>query len=91
MYDRAAARLLGRADGFSDQAVTRQIARAKEVQPTDPRAADKLWDRFDRMIVDRAPFVPMLQPAGVALVSARVGNFQYHPLWYTLFDQLWVR
>jgi len=27
----------------------------------------------------------------VALVSPRVGNYQYHPLWFTLLDQLWVR
>jgi hypothetical protein len=27
----------------------------------------------------------------VTLVSERVGNYQYHPLWGTLIDQLWVR
>jgi hypothetical protein len=27
----------------------------------------------------------------VQLVSRRVGNYQYHPLWFTLLDQLWVR
>jgi len=33
----------------------------------------------------------MYNPRGVALTSERAGNFQYHPLWFTLLDQLWVR
>jgi YVTN family beta-propeller protein len=77
--------------GFSDRAVDRQIAQALELQQTDPTAADELWARIDRMIVERAPFVPMYNLRGVVLVSERVGNFQYHPLWFTLLDQLWVR
>jgi hypothetical protein len=27
----------------------------------------------------------------VTLVSKRVGNYQHHPMWGTLLDQLWVR
>ena len=77
--------------GFSDRAVDRQIARARELQQTDPLAANDLWAQIDRMIVDRAPIVPMYNPRFIAFVSARVGNFQYHPLWLTLVDQLWVR
>jgi hypothetical protein len=37
------------------------------------------------------PFVPMYNLRGVVLVSERVGNFQFHPVWFTLLDQLWVR
>ncbi len=77
--------------GFSDRAVDRQIARALELQQTDPAAADELWARIDRMVVDRAPFVPMYNLREVVLVSERVGNLQIHPLWFTLLDQLWVR
>ena len=77
--------------GFYDRAIERQVARARKLQQTDPLAANDLWARVDRMIVDRAPVVPMYNPRFIAFVSARVGNFQYHPLWLTLVDQLWVR
>jgi YVTN family beta-propeller protein len=77
--------------GFSDRAIDRQIAQALELQLTDPAAADEVWARIDRMIVDQAPFVPMYNLRGVVLTSERVGNFQYHPAWFTLLDQLWVR
>jgi len=76
---------------FSDRAVMRQIRRAQKLQQSDQTAANELWGRIDRMITDRAPVVPMYNLRGVTLVSERVGNFQYHPLWYTLLDQLWVR
>lgn len=47
--------------------------------------------RVDRMIVDRAPLVPLLSPQAVTLVSARVGNYQMQAQWDILLDQLWVR
>jgi peptide/nickel transport system substrate-binding protein len=86
--------LLGLAErlaGFSDRAVNRQIARALDLQQTDPTAANERWARIDRMLTNRGPLVPMYNGRSVALVSERVGNFQYHPLWFTLLDQLWVR
>jgi len=27
----------------------------------------------------------------VTLLSRRVGNYQYHPFWWWLLDQVWVR
>jgi peptide/nickel transport system substrate-binding protein len=77
--------------GFSDKAVEREIQQALKIQQTDPAAANELWARVDRMIVDRAAVVPMYNLRDVQLVSQRVGNYQYHPLWFTLLDQLWVR
>jgi YVTN family beta-propeller protein len=76
---------------FCDPAVERTIARARELEPVDPRAANGLWARIDRMVTDRAPYVPLLNPRRVEYVSARVGNYQFNPQLGTLFDQLWVR
>jgi ABC-type transport system substrate-binding protein len=45
----------------------------------------------DRKVTDLAPIVPLYTPRNVALVSKRAGNFQYHPLYTVLLDQLWVR
>jgi YVTN family beta-propeller protein len=76
---------------FCDKGVDRMIERALHLQATDQRAANKLWARVDRMIVDRAPLVPMVTGQDAYFVSARVGNYQHHPLWGLLLDQLWVR
>jgi len=35
--------------------------------------------------------VPLVDRNDVAFVSKRVGNYQFHPQWGTLFDQLWVK
>jgi peptide/nickel transport system substrate-binding protein len=77
--------------GFSNKTIERQIETARHLQQTDPSAANELWGRIERAIVDQAPIVPMYNARSVVLVSGRIGNYQYHPLWYTLLDQLWVR
>ncbi len=38
-----------------------------------------------------APAVPLVNRRSVTLVSERVGNYQHHPVYGTLFEQLWVR
>jgi YVTN family beta-propeller protein len=76
---------------FCDAAVERTIERALELDATDARAANDLWAKVDRMIVDRAPAVPLFNPRRTEFVSARVANYQFNPQLGTLFDQLWVR
>jgi YVTN family beta-propeller protein len=75
----------------SDTVVRREIQRALGLQQIDPLAANDLWARVDRMLVDRAFFVPLFNGRVVAFVSPRVGNYQPHPFHLTLLDQLWVR
>lgn len=82
---------LKRTTGFRDATIDREIERALQLQQTDAFAANELWARIDRMIVDRAPLVPLYNARAAVFVSARVGNYQYHPMWFTLLDQLWVR
>lgn len=76
---------------FCDSAIEQAVHRALGLEPTDPRAANDLWAQIDRMVTDRAPYVPLLNPRRMDFVSARVGNYQFSPQWGTLFDQLWVR
>ncbi len=69
-------------------------ARMKEaaaVQASDPARADDLWAEVDRSLVDQAVALPWSNPRNRVLVSERVGNYQSHPLWGTLLDQLWVK
>jgi hypothetical protein len=35
--------------------------------------------------------VPLYNPQALTALSERVGNYQYHPFWQVLLDQLWVR
>jgi peptide/nickel transport system substrate-binding protein len=37
------------------------------------------------------PWVPLYNPRALIVLSARVGNYQFHPLWKLLIDQLWIR
>jgi YVTN family beta-propeller protein len=76
---------------FCDAAVESAIEQALKLDATDTRTANDLWARVDRMIVDRAPAVPLFNMRRTEFVSARVANYQFNPQLGTLFDQLWVR
>jgi peptide/nickel transport system substrate-binding protein len=76
---------------FCDPDADRLVDGALRRQPTDPRAADALWKRAERRMVDEAAALPLDTPKQVDVVSRRVGDFQYNPQWGVLFDQLWVR
>jgi peptide/nickel transport system substrate-binding protein len=76
---------------FCDPAIDAKMRQAISLQASDPAQANRLWSKIDRALVDRAPAVPMVNLREVSLVSARAGNYQSHPLWGTLLDQLWVR
>jgi peptide/nickel transport system substrate-binding protein len=76
---------------FCDRAIDSQIRRAQSLGQSDPAAAGEAWSRIDHELVDRAPWVPLYNPRSVTALAARVGNYQYHPFWTVLLDQLWVR
>jgi peptide/nickel transport system substrate-binding protein len=76
---------------FCDSSIDSQIRRAYALQSRDSGAADALWGRIDHELVDQAPWVPLYNPRVLTALSARVGNYQYHPYWQVLLDQLWVR
>ena len=65
--------------------------RALTVQTRLPNAASSLWARIDHELVDQCPWVPIDNPRVFVLLSARGGNYQFHPYWTLLIDQLWVR
>jgi peptide/nickel transport system substrate-binding protein len=76
---------------FCDPRLDTEMARAADLQPSDPARASALWAEADRMLVDRATTVPLVNQHVVGFVSERVGNYQLHPHWLTLLDQLWVK
>ena len=76
---------------FCDPAIDRQLARATAVQAQDAPAATALWQKAERAILAEAPVVPTVNRLNVDFVSRRVGNYQFHPQWGPLLDQLWVK
>ncbi|MEK6274647.1 MAG: ABC transporter substrate-binding protein [Actinomycetota bacterium] len=76
---------------FCSAAFDRKLERATVVQTRDPGAAAKVWEQIDRDATDQAIWVSTHTPRNVDLVSKRVGNYQHHPLFGVLLDQLWVR
>jgi YVTN family beta-propeller protein len=76
---------------FCNRRIDAEIRRALRIQASDPNAAVRSWPRIERELVDQAPWVPLFTPQRADLVSRRVGNYQYNPLWGVLVDQLWVR
>jgi peptide/nickel transport system substrate-binding protein len=76
---------------YCDPELEAAIERAERAQLTDPQLAGRLWAIADRRIVDQSPFVPISNQIATDFVSARVGNYQYHPQLGVLLDQLWVR
>jgi len=74
-----------------DHAFDRQVVRAAKLQTIDAPAANRLWARLDRLLTDRAVWLPTVTPNEIDLLSSRVANYQYNPVLGTLIDQLWVR
>ena len=77
--------------GFCDPTIERRIEQATNMQLTDPAASHGLWSDLDHDLVDLAPWVPLGNPVLTSLVSERLGNYQLHPYWERLYDQMWVR
>ena len=75
---------------FCDPELDAQIKRATALEAVAPGLAGEQWSHIDREITNRAPWLPLYNPRVPIAVSARVGNYQYHPNWILLFDQLWV-
>jgi ABC-type transport system substrate-binding protein/DNA-binding SARP family transcriptional activator/streptogramin lyase len=78
-------------DEFCSPRIDAQVRRASELLAQNPAAAADAWNRVDRELADEAPLVPLFNTRDLVLLSGRVGNYEYHPFWNILLDQLWVR
>jgi peptide/nickel transport system substrate-binding protein len=76
---------------FCDAAIDREMRRAESLELSAPATASALWTSIDRAITDQAFWVPTVTPRVVDLVSKRIGNYQFNPVWGFLSDQSWVQ
>jgi peptide/nickel transport system substrate-binding protein len=74
-----------------DRRLDRMMARATALQLRDPRRAAAAWAAVDRRITDQALWVSTANLQQPELVSKRLGNYQFHPVWGFIADQAWVR
>ena len=79
---------VGNFTGFCDPELDRRMVDVQELQLSDPSAATAAWADIEREIIDQAPVVPLVNVPIVQVVSERVGNYQAHPQWSVLVDQL---
>jgi peptide/nickel transport system substrate-binding protein len=79
------------ASEFCNPEIDRRFAAALKAQAQNPGAAPALWQGAERAVLAQAPVVPADNPKNVAFVAGGVGNFQYHPEWGVLLDQLWLK
>ena len=49
------------------------------------------WSRLDRWLTDNAIAIPYLNLKTTDFTSRRLGNYQHHPEYGLLIDQVWVR
>ena len=76
---------------FCNRGIDAQVQRALTLQARGLAAAERSWATIDHELTDQAPWVPLYTPRHLTVLSAHVGNYQFHPLWNLLLDQLWVR
>jgi peptide/nickel transport system substrate-binding protein len=79
------------ATAFCDPDIDEMIERAARLGSEDPASAGEAWAEVDRAITNQSPWVSLVNPIQVDLVSERLGNYQYHPFWHLLLAQVWVR
>jgi peptide/nickel transport system substrate-binding protein len=66
------------------------VAAARDLQASDPAAANAKWAEVDRAVTDLALWATLVNE-GSDFVSARLGNYQFNPAIGTLLDQAWVQ
>jgi YVTN family beta-propeller protein len=76
---------------FCDPRVDNEMRRATLRALTDLPGSVRLWTRIDHELTNRAVWLPLVNPRIVDFVSSRVRNYEFHPIWGFMADQVWLR
>lgn len=76
---------------YCDRTTDHLMDRADEIQATSLAQADEIWAQVQRRLVNAAPWIPLVNPKFVDVLSSTVRNFKRNPVLGVLFDQMWVR
>jgi len=73
-----------------DPRLDRWMRSTTALQLRDPRRAAAQWAEIDHELVDRAYWVPTVNVGSTELTSARLRNYQFHPIWGFLAARAWL-
>ncbi|MGN6472962.1 MAG: hypothetical protein ACTHK4_04825, partial [Mycobacteriales bacterium] len=76
---------------YCNPALDRRINAAAKKQQSDPAAATTVWSAIDRAVTDAAPYIPLVNPVRIDIVSSRLRNVVRNPILGALYDQAWLR
>jgi peptide/nickel transport system substrate-binding protein len=76
---------------FCSHRIDRRMQEAKELQTTDPAAANSAWSEIEHDLVEASAWVPFSNHVAAYVFSARAENVQVHPQWGLLLSRLWVQ
>jgi YVTN family beta-propeller protein len=76
---------------YCSPSLDREMRAASLLELGSPRSADAAWTDVDHRLADHAVWVPTVDLRAVELVSPRLRNYQYNPVWGFLADQVWLR
>jgi peptide/nickel transport system substrate-binding protein len=79
------------ASGYCSDRLDARIWEAKQLQVTDPAAANTAWIEIEHQLVREAVWAPLTNPLTPYAFSSRVGNVQVHPQWGLLLSRVWVK
>jgi ABC-type oligopeptide transport system substrate-binding subunit len=75
---------------YCNPGLDREMRAATDDTATNPGRAVREWTAIDRHLTEAAAWVPTVNLRQVDLVSARLRNYQYNPVWGFLVDQSWL-
>jgi YVTN family beta-propeller protein len=76
---------------YCNPRLDREMRTASLLELTSPRSADAAWSDVDHRLTDEAVWVPTVNLRAVELVSPRLRNYQFNPVWGFIADQAWLR
>lgn len=76
---------------FCDRKLDAEAQRAEAARLTSPKRSGALWARLDRKLVNRAVWAPLVSQGIIDLVSKRLRNFEFSPVYHFLPAQASVR
>jgi len=68
----------------------RQMQQASQLELGNPAKAAATWSAIDRQLTNNAIWAPTVSDREVDLVSRRLHNYEYNPVWGFLTDQSWL-
>jgi peptide/nickel transport system substrate-binding protein len=82
----------GNSNGYyCSRRLDRKMQNAELLELSDPAEASTRWESIDRELTDEPAWVPYVNEREVDLVSKRLRNYEFNPVWGFLADQSWLR